>query len=208
MDGQVHVYEKGAYRGTFGSYVATDIFRVERKYGTVYYKRNGVTFYTSQVPSTSIIYADASFYSQGASLMNVTIGVGEAEVALVKNQYNELGQLCDKSLIGSSNNYLQSVDYRYNIRGWLTCINNAQLTQESLTNDDMDDLFGMELLYNTQDAGLGNSGLYNGNISAVKWKTPIEGSTPLEDRKSYKFSYDPMNRLSQASFAAYIGLPK
>ena len=67
----------------------------------------------------------------------------------------------------------------------------------------MNDLFGMELLYNSQDAALGNTDLYNGNISAVKWKTPIHAVTALEDRKSYVYSYDPLNRLTQASFAAY-----
>jgi hypothetical protein len=71
---------------------------------------------------------------------------------LSKNEYNELGQLIDKKLHSTNSNATdakQSVDYRYNIRGWLTSINNAAVTSEAQTNDDTGDLFGMELGYNT-----------------------------------------------------------
>jgi hypothetical protein len=67
-----------------------------------------------------------------------------------------------------SETFLQSVDFRYTIRGWLATINNSQLTDIN-GNDDTNDYFGMELLYNTTEAGLSNTALYNGNISAMKW---------------------------------------
>jgi hypothetical protein len=44
--------------------------------------------------------------------------------------------------------YLQSVDNRYNIRGWLTHINNRDLKADGNTNDDYNDVFGLELKYN------------------------------------------------------------
>jgi hypothetical protein len=50
---------------------------------------------------------------------------------------------------------LQSVDFRYNIRGQLTSINNSKLTNDSgaaNTNDDSNDLFGMQLLYDQTDS--------------------------------------------------------
>ncbi len=43
--------------------------------------------------------------------------------------------------------FFQSVDYSYNIRGWLTHINNSELTNDGTFNNDDDDYFGMELIY-------------------------------------------------------------
>jgi hypothetical protein len=61
--------------------------------------------------------------------------------------------------------YLQSVDYRYTIRGQLASINNS-----TLANDDGDDVFGMNILYDYIDGGIGNSGKYDGLMRTLKWK--------------------------------------
>jgi RHS repeat-associated protein len=74
-------------------------------------------------------------------------GVTSSEILLSQNEYNELGQLVDKDLHVISSTPKQSVDYRYNIRGWLTSINNPSLTADAV-NDDNNDLFGMDLDYN------------------------------------------------------------
>jgi hypothetical protein len=97
------------------------------------------------------------------------------------------------------------VDYRYTIRGQLSSINNAQLSTDLATNDDGFDYFGMELLYHTQDGGIGNTVDYTGNISAVKWKGPhsVSGVT---DQKSYKFAYDKLGRLETATSQAHSGI--
>ncbi len=55
---------------------------------------------------------------------------------------------------------LQTVDYTYNIRGWLKNINED-------TNTD-NDLFNFSLAYNNPTSG---TGLYNGNISQTTWNT-------------------------------------
>lgn len=71
------------------------------------------------------------------------------KVLLAENTYNELGQLIDKGMgsVGESP-FLQSVDYRYNIRGWLTNINNSTLTNDSnFTNDESNDFFGMDFTF-------------------------------------------------------------
>ena len=73
-------------------------------------------------------------------------GVGQGEVLLAENRYNELGELIEKNLHVEGGVPAQSIDYRYNIRGWLESINNAQLTHDP-RNDDSNDLFGMELIY-------------------------------------------------------------
>jgi RHS repeat-associated protein len=78
-------------------------------------------------------------------------------VLLASNEYNELGQLVDKGLHSvNGSTPMQSVDYRYNIRGWLTSMNNSQLTSDGLTNDDAGDFFGMNLAYN-EELGTGNA---------------------------------------------------
>ncbi len=75
----------------------------------------------------------------------------QPEVELISNEYNELGQLVDKKLHSISGTpYKQSIDYRYNIQGWLTSINDSELT------DNENDYFGMNLAYN-EEQGTGNS---------------------------------------------------
>jgi hypothetical protein len=84
--------------------------------------------------------------------------------------------------------FWQSVDYAYNIRGWLKSINDATLTKEK------SDLFGMELLYNEGLAALSGTKQYNGNISGMKWKT--KSGT----QRNYGFQYDAINRLGKAKY--------
>ncbi|HTH56911.1 MAG TPA: DUF6443 domain-containing protein [Cyclobacteriaceae bacterium] len=94
--------------------------------------------------------------------------------------------------------YFQSVDYRYNIRGWLSSMNNSQLSTDA-TNDDTNDLFGMNLSYNEAVTGLNdNAQLYNGNISAIRWSKNLALGT-IKDI-AYGYSYDAMNRLSSATY--------
>ncbi len=45
---------------------------------------------------------------------------GNAPEILVQNTYNEISQLSNKKVGGTSaSNPLQSIDYQYNIRGWM-----------------------------------------------------------------------------------------
>ncbi len=126
-----------------------------------------------------------------------------SEVLAAQYEYNALGQLVDKKLHNTGgSNFLQSVDYRYNIRGWLQSINNAQLSNDSGTsNDDTGDYFGMELVYNASVTGLSNTAYYNGNISAIKWKGP--GASGTANQRSYKYNYDKSDKLKSATFKAY-----
>lgn len=129
----------------------------------------------------------------------------DPEVRLVLNTYNELGQLVDKKLhssLANASDAKQSVDYRYNIRGWLTSINNAALATDG-TNDDTGDLFGMNLAYNDVFTGLTNSPAYNGNISSIKWSHNL--GRGAEKENAYNYSYDAMNRLLAASHKKSTG---
>ena len=117
-----------------------------------------------------------------------------AEEILTQNKYNELSQLESKKVGGTNPDMpLQVVDYKYNIRGWMTNINDPI----NLGND----LFGYKINYNkiegseTPDAfDLSFKVLpkYNGNIAEVSWRT----STTIGDNlRRYGYVYDPLNRL-------------
>ena len=93
---------------------------------------------------------------------------------------------------------IQSVDMRYNIRGQLTSINNSARNINADNNEETNDVFGMELLYDKPEGtGLGNTQYYTGMISAVKWSAAAPANTA---ERSYKYSYDKLFRLSASQY--------
>jgi len=209
------------------------VLRLERVGSVIRYLRNGTLVYTSTVPSTSPLVVDMALHHPGATLTNIRTSFtqpdpaltvarnftydhagrllktfhsinGATPVLLAQNEYNELGQLVDKKLHSTDGtNFKQSVDYRYNIRGWLTRMNNANVKDAANLAEDegsvMPDLFGMNLNYNNLVAGLTASGdeQYNGNISSISYSTNQSLGTLKE--RGYRFGYDPMNRLLAAT---------
>lgn len=130
-------------------------------------------------------------------------------VLLASYNYNEAGQLVEKNLHSTDdgNSFLQSVDYRYNIRGWLTSINNSSLTNDNgLKNDDANDLFGMELLYNEEAIGINSVNTqpkYNGSITAIRWKSNDLKTPPVE--RIYGYDYNTTNWILNGRYAAKNG---
>ncbi len=126
------------------------------------------------------------------------------EVELAQYHYNELGQLVKKYLHGDISAHLQSIDYRYNIRGWLTSINNAGL-EVSDNNEDSFNAFGEELSYNGGflAGGFNGSAQWNGNISGMSWKSkgPSVATSGIEVN-GYAFEYDKLNRLKLANYGS------
>lgn len=152
-------------------------------------------------------------YDHAGRLLQMTHQAGNSTpVVLAENRYNELGQLVTKNLhispVGGGQEGVQQVDYRYNIRGWLTRINNSDLS--ILEDGGPSDYFGMELAYNNFFDGFTNTPQYNGNISAVKWSNSI--GLGIVKENAYLYSYDPMNRISDAGFrqnkSGVWGLPE
>jgi len=109
-------------------------------------------------------------------------------ITLATNDYNAIGQLIEKDMSNASNALVQSVDYRYNERGWLTTINGGA------GNLGASDQFGMELKY--EDAPAPN---YNGNIGQMLWKT-LGGTGQTTGSQDYQYTYDPLNRLLSANY--------
>jgi RHS repeat-associated protein len=202
--GTIQIYENGTIKNAAGSYSVNDILSVERRNGMIIYRKNFRVLYTSQTPNTGVLYADCAIHTLNGSFKEVNL-FRSNEIKMVEYEYNELGQLVDKKLHNTAgNDFLQSVDYRYNIRGQLTSINNAPLTNDGTVNDEATDYFGLEMLYHTTDAGMGNKPNYNGNISALKWKGPGY-ATGNEDQRSYQYAYDKANRLDTAIFKMNSG---
>lgn len=111
------------------------------------------------------------------------------EQLLTLNSYDELGQLTSKKVGGTDvtgAQALQSVDYTYNIRGWLKAINDVNALGT--------DLFAFKINYNQKENG--TSGLFNGNITETLWRTSADNI-----KRKYNYSYDNLNRLLQANYS-------
>jgi len=96
--------------------------------------------------------------------------------------YNETGQLITKQLNSTDSvNFMQSISYTYNERGWL-----LQSTAP---------LFQEQLQYNAQAANK----QYNGNIAYQLW-----GTSAAPNTNTFTYKYDKLNRLiSGASIDHY-----
>ncbi|SHK65275.1 RHS repeat-associated core domain-containing protein, partial [Reichenbachiella agariperforans] len=134
-------------------------------------------------------------YDHADRLMSVTHQINEeTPVVILTNEYNELGELITKKLHqenppseeGAEGVYKQEIDYAYNIRGWLTHINDPG-------TDDPSRYFSMQLKYT--DA---THAQYNGNIGEIDWTNPMETAI----LNSYDYAYDPMNRLNEAMYSS------
>jgi RHS repeat-associated protein len=167
------------------------------------------TLKTIQVtPSNTTTVSVKYHYDHEGRLLQVSEKYNSADsIRIAAYEYNELGQMVDKKLhsTNSGSSYLQSVDYRYNIRGQLVSINNSTLGYGGDDNDDANDVFGMELLYGDADAGVGNTAYYNGALAAVKWKTNSALSGANTNQRSYRFTYDKLMRLKDANYADRSG---
>jgi hypothetical protein len=98
INNYIYIYEKGNQRPEVGKYSpihilysATDVFRVERKNGVVYYKKNGVTFYTSTVPSSGPLHSDCSFYQARAAIAVTNYMFGLIWTGAVNELWDEPG---------------------------------------------------------------------------------------------------------------------
>jgi RHS repeat-associated protein len=95
----------------------------------------------------------------------------------------------------------QKIDYQYNIRGWLTDINNFLDLQDS--PGFYSDLFAFHINYDNPDGhSNGNvSSLYNGNISETFWISSTDGVL-----RKYGYRYDQLNRLEDAYYQRPYGI--
>ena len=117
---------------------------------------------------------------------------------LALNAYDALGRLKSKKVGGtdiSGGAPLQIVDYKYNIRGWLTDINN--IDNLARQGNDPQNLFAFKINYTevTDDINGAVLPLCNGNIAETFWKTSSDNIL-----RKYGYSYDYQNRLLAAFY--------
>ncbi|MBN8643438.1 MAG: type IV secretion protein Rhs [Flavobacteriales bacterium] len=137
-------------------------------------------------------------YSPQGRLLNHYHTVGNYGTQLLThNEYDELGQLITKQVGGEDVTTfvgLQKVDYRYNIRGWLTDINNIR---DLTIGTDPEDLFAFRISYDSPERSVNGTvqPLFNGNISETFWRTNSDNAV-----RKYGYAYDDLNRLKDAIY--------
>jgi RHS repeat-associated protein len=142
--------------------------------------------------AADLLTKDAFTYSAQDRLMTQTHQIGAAGTIeiIADNTYDELGQLISKKV----GNNIQKIDYTYNIRGWLTDINDTGALQKT---GDPKDLFAFKINYNKATTGITNVvSLYNGNIAETQWATNSDAGVI----RSYGYKYDNLNRLKEGVY--------
>jgi RHS repeat-associated protein len=128
-------------------------------------------------------------YDHMGRLLKIQQEISGNTITLSEMSYNELGQLDTKRLHVVNGTALQDIEYKYNIRGWLTDINDP--------DNQGSDLFAMKLYYEkdlSELESLTHSQQYNGKITGIRWKN---GTMAV---RGYGFVYDAMNRMTAADF--------
>ncbi len=170
--------------------IALDFLGVPQKLNTHHLRRSG---------EVGITVKERFIYDNQNRLLKHYHQVdNKLEELLSENSYNELSQLKNKKV----GNDLQSIDYTYNIRGWLTHINKNDMMAANLNGK----LFSYKIKY-TEKEGITNPNhiqfpekdvkiKFNGNITEIDWRSIDNmGSSPPITPKRYGYAYDNLDRL-------------
>jgi RHS repeat-associated protein len=154
-------------------------------------------FHGKQILNASISWKKTYEYDHGGRLVNTWIKPPNGtEMLMSRLLYNELGQMRKKSIHSFHPNhpFLQDIDYKWHVRGWLKSINNTK-------NLGKQDLFAMDFQYENSFMHTNTGGIftnipqYDGNISAYEWKCKRDEYT-----RGYVFTYDEFDRLQKADY--------
>jgi RHS repeat-associated protein len=146
----------------------------------------------------------------------------EPTFILSNMNYNYKDQLVEKNTAFVNNKYLQSTDFTYNVRGWLTSINSGFLsstndyplftctnynafnyytgttfqTPSAQVGEHNPDLFTEKIRYDSPTYYYpgASAGQSNGNISQIEWQ--VAG----REAQGYSFKYDDLDRLTEANY--------
>ncbi|MBL3547245.1 RHS repeat-associated core domain-containing protein [Chryseobacterium sp. KMC2] len=166
--------------------------------------KRSITLHQKTAGETSVMVKERFVYdSQNRLKQNFHQVDNLSEELLVENTYNELSQLSNKTV----GNGIQSMDYTYNIRGWMTDINKNQMSVANMGGK----LFTYKIKYNQKQgitnpdtalfAGKNVEAKYNGNIAEVDWRiVESTGSFPSLTPKRYGYVYDKLNRLTSGYY--------
>jgi RHS repeat-associated protein len=155
-----------------------------------YFKSTHQAFLSGANPEETTILKKY-LYDHAGRMTKTKITINQQpEIILSSMKYNELGQLVEKNLhqTSSEGSPLQSVDYRYNIRGWLNRINQSNLkninnfgheigAEEVVTKATLDTVF---LTINDQE--ISGKTVINAGISDRKTLELSETENPEQKR--------------------------
>ncbi|MGS2765232.1 DUF6443 domain-containing protein [Sinomicrobium sp. M5D2P9] len=144
-----------------------------------------VTGTRHEVAGNSIIL-QPGFHAVATGSVSFSASISLAGELIAENTYDELGQLKEKKVGNTPGNPLQRIAYKYNVRGWLTDINNV--------DNPSDKLFNFQINYNKSRSGTVPP-LFNGNIAETYWKTSNDNTM-----RRYAYSYDALNRITSGKF--------
>ena len=127
----------------------------------------------------------------------VNSGAMSAYHTVNEMEYDALGQVKTKKLAPEYDNNagLETLDYDYNIRGWLLGANRDYVKDAASNN-----YFGFDLGYDKNGVLGSYTPQYNGNIAGTVWKSKGDG-----EKRKYDFTYDAVNRIAGADFNQYTG---
>ena len=143
-------------------------------------KPSGVTHTHTASGKTTRTEVYTYTYDHADRISKVQHSLGGTSITLYDATYDNFGRLLTKQYHGTSINKLT---YAYNLRSWLTGISGTCFTQN--------------VYYNT---GVGTA-KYNGNISSMTWKSGNESTV-----RGYKFTYDGLSRLMNATYGETAGI--
>lgn len=117
--GSLQIYESGTLRGTFGTYVASDILKISVENSILKYYQNGNLLYISNTAPTLPMFVDVSTRHSGATVSEVKISNGNIGV------FN-----------ASGTNAGTSPNYQWQLNGINVGTNSATYTNTSLSSGD------------------------------------------------------------------------
>jgi len=150
--------------------------------------------------TTRTLISERFEYDHAGRLVETFHKIGtQAEQKISNQSYNERDELSQKQLAYSGGNYGQSVDYTYNIRKWLTQINDPASCGA--------DLFSEKLGYTDANASLSASAKYNGNIAWIEWRTGANCTVGglSRNKAGYGFIYDGLDRMTGSRYGENTG---
>ena len=132
----LYIREKGSVLPTGRTVQQHDLVKVAREGQTIEYQLNGETLYKSLDHSNEDLQGMVVINTAALSIGNLYLST-TGDVLLADNEYNEIGELIDKKLhsLDGGMTARQSLDYRYNIRGWLQGVNAEGTSEQSTARD-------------------------------------------------------------------------
>jgi RHS repeat-associated protein len=133
-------------------------------------------------PQAHTLLTKNEFDHEGRALKLVKKIDNTPEKTILQTTYNEAGKI--KTQVTGNN--IESTDYNYNIRGWVSGIN-----ENYVNGSQSNHFFGQVISY---DYGF-SVNQFDGNLSGQQWKSAGDGI-----RRAYGYGYDHSGRLVSADF--------